>query len=108
MWSPVGHLQFRSPGHGGACRLRRARPGWGTTMHPSSHAAGTRTRTLTAAHTVGPSQFLVRVTRSEERLRHELTELLSASRLGLPVAVILRQASVGISSRGEHWHPSSA
>jgi heavy metal sensor kinase len=86
VWSPVGHLQFRSPG------MEEIPPPAGV---PGGYeyasvvtAGGTRTRTLTGAHTVGPSQFLVRVTRSEERVRHELNELLIGLGLGLPIAMI--------------------
>jgi heavy metal sensor kinase len=86
VWSPVGHLQFRSPG------MEEIPPPGGI---PAGYeyasvvtAGGTRTRTLTGGHTVGPSQFLVRVTRSEERVRHELNELVVGLGLGLPIAMI--------------------
>lgn len=46
-------------------------------------------RTLTGAHSVGASEFVIRVTRSEERVRHELNELLMGLGLGLPIAVVL-------------------
>ena len=68
------------------CRLRRTVPA-GYDYASAVTSAGTRTRTLTAAHTVGPSHFLVRVTRSEERVRHELNELLVGLLLGLPIAM---------------------
>ena len=85
VWSPVGHLQFRSPGMEDLPAPTAVPAGYDYASAVTS--AGTRTRTLTAAHTVGPSHFLVRVTRSEERVRHELNELLVGLLLGLPIAM---------------------
>ena len=86
VWSPVGHLQFRSAGME-ELPLPASAPA-GYEYASVATAAGTRTRTLTAAHTVGSSPFLVRVTRSEERVRHELNELLVGLGLGFPIAVV--------------------
>ncbi len=86
VWGPVGHLQFRSPG-----MEQLSAP----IEVPSAYAyasaitpAGRRARTLTGAHTVGSSQFVIRVTRSEEQVRHELNELVLGLSLGLPIAMI--------------------
>lgn len=91
VWGPIGQLRFRSPGLD-----ERPAP----TTAPADYqyatvigAAGMPLRTLTAAHSVGASEFVIRVTRSEERIRHGLNELLVGLGLGLPIAVVL--AGVG-------------
>jgi heavy metal sensor kinase len=56
-------------------------------------ASGQRWRTLTGAGTVGGGRVIVRVGRSEERLRTQLREILVVLVLGLPLVVAL--AGVG-------------
>ncbi|MGH9321846.1 MAG: heavy metal sensor histidine kinase [Vicinamibacteria bacterium] len=86
VWSPLGHLRFRSSG-----MEELPAPATAPTAYLYASAvtkAGTRTRMLTGTHSVGESQFVVRVTRSEERVRHELNELLVGLGVGLPVAML--------------------
>ncbi|MCA1649207.1 MAG: heavy metal sensor histidine kinase [Acidobacteria bacterium] len=91
VWGPVGELRFRSPG----LEERPAPPTAAAGYEYASvvGAAGMPLRTLSGAHSVGASEFVVRVTRSEEGVRHELNELLMGLGLGLPIAVVL--AGVG-------------
>ncbi|MCA1562691.1 MAG: HAMP domain-containing protein [Acidobacteria bacterium] len=91
VWGPVGQLRFRSPG----LEERPAPPTAAAGYEYASvvGAAGMPLRTLSGAHSVGASEFVVRVTRSEEGVRHELNELLMGLGLGLPIAVVL--AGVG-------------
>jgi heavy metal sensor kinase len=86
VWSPVGHLRFRSPGMDVLPLPAGLPPGYVYASVVTS--VGTPTRTLTGTHSVGPSQFLIRVTRSEERVRHEINELLVGLVVGLPIAIL--------------------
>ncbi len=56
-------------------------------------ADGHRWRTLTGAASAGPTAVLLRVSRSEERLRNQLWEVFTVLAFGLPVVVAL--AGVG-------------
>jgi heavy metal sensor kinase len=91
VWSPPGRLRFRSPG----LEERPAPTAVPRTYEYASivSSAGVPLRTVTGAHSVAASEYLIRVTRSEERLRHELNELLAGLALGLPIAMIF--AGVG-------------
>jgi heavy metal sensor kinase len=86
VWSPPGNLTFRSPGMAELPAPASVPTKYDYTSVSTS--VGTRVRTLTAAHTVGSSEFVVRVARSEERVAHELNELLLGLGLGLPIAMI--------------------
>ncbi len=91
VWGPNGQLRIRSPGS----EKRPAPTGAPTGYQYASVVgeAGIRLRTLTGAHSVDGSEFVIRVTRSEGRIRHELNELLVGLGLGLPIAMVL--AGVG-------------
>jgi heavy metal sensor kinase len=52
-------------------------------------ASGERWRTLTATTTIGGQSVVLRVSRSEERLRGQLREILFVLVLGLPLVVVL-------------------
>jgi heavy metal sensor kinase len=87
LWGPERRLRFRSAGLD-----QRPVPGRAPESYDYASfvgAAGSRFRTITGAHSAGGTTFVVRVTRSEARLQHELNELLIGLALGLPVAVIL-------------------
>jgi heavy metal sensor kinase len=86
VWSPVGKLRFRSSWMEELPAPASAPSGY--EYASVATRAGTPTRTLTAAHMVGSTQYLVRVTRSEEGVRHDLNELLAGLGLGLPIAMI--------------------
>ncbi|MPZ18770.1 MAG: hypothetical protein GEV06_12770 [Luteitalea sp.] len=86
VWDPGGDLRFRSSG-------MEPIPAPAAVPDASEYASaatavGRPIRTLTSTYTVDGSRLLVRVTRSEERLHHELNELLIGLALGLPIAVI--------------------
>ncbi|MCA1563702.1 MAG: heavy metal sensor histidine kinase [Acidobacteria bacterium] len=91
VWAPLGQLRFRSPGLDERAAPKAVPQTYEYVSVASS--GGVPLRTLTGAHSVGASEFVIRVTRSEERVRHELNELLAGLALGLPIAVIL--AGVG-------------
>jgi heavy metal sensor kinase len=86
VWSPVGNLQYRPAGM--ELLPDPARVPAGYEYRSAVTPAGARMRILTAAHTVGPAQYLIRVTRSEEQVRRELRELLVGFGLGFPIAIV--------------------
>jgi heavy metal sensor kinase len=86
IWTARGDVRFRSPG-----MVQLDAPPRAPAQYEYASVttrSGTRTRTLTGAHTVGAAPFIVRVSRSEDRVRHELNELLAGLGLGLPIAMI--------------------
>jgi len=86
VWTAAGDVRFRSPGM--AQLPAPARVPAEYEYVSVAAGSGTRTRTLTGAHTVATATFIVRVTRSEDRVRHEVNELLAGFALGLPIAMI--------------------
>ena len=64
VWSPAGQVRFRSSGMENMSVPASAPSGY--EYASVTTVAGTRTRTLTAAHTVGSSQFVVRVDQVEK------------------------------------------
>jgi heavy metal sensor kinase len=92
VWSMDGEQLH---GSGAPVKLPPAIPsaaaGHGT--YESASGDGRRWRTLTGAATIGSRTVLMRVSRSEERLRAQLWEILIVLLLGLPLVVVL--AGVG-------------
>jgi heavy metal sensor kinase len=89
VWTPSGQLRFRSAG------LEERPPAFSGSDYQyvsTVSKAGRRLRTLTGAHSVGTADYIVRVTRSQERIRHELNELLLGLGLGWPLAAVLAAA----------------
>ncbi len=111
VWSPDAHHDA----HGDEARVYEAwsasgeqihRSGAGTVLPPIDLAAtgasyryetvvasGERWRTVAAPETIGGDTVVLRVSRSEERVREELSEVLAVLILGLPLVVAL--AAVG-------------
>ncbi len=92
VWSAQGDQVYRSATSTAlppvAMTTGTARP-----RYDSIVANGHRWRTLTATSVVGGTAVVLRVSRSEERLRDQLWEILVVLVLGLPVVVVL--AGVG-------------
>jgi heavy metal sensor kinase len=86
VWTGRGEVRFRSPGMAQLDAPVRAPAEYEYASVVSSSGIGTRT--LTGAHTVAGAPFIVRVTRSDGRVRHELNELLAGLGLGLPIAMV--------------------
>jgi heavy metal sensor kinase len=99
VWSPTGEQIHRS--------------GAQTPLPPASLAAtgtayryetvianGERWRTVAAPVTIGGQNLMLRVSRSEERVREELSEVLIVLALGLPLVVALAGAGGYLLARG--------
>jgi len=91
VWSRDGELLYEeAPGRrdlpplgSGASAPRAAR------VETLEAAPGRWLRTRTGVHPIGGSPVLIRVARSEARVRHELGEFLVGMGLGMPAAVVL-------------------
>lgn len=92
VWSPNGEAIYRSPSSGS---LPTFFPDVGTSprRYGSIVANDRPWRTLTATAPIGDRTVVVRVSRTEERVRQELREVLMVLALGLPLVVVL--AGVG-------------
>lgn len=88
VWSPNGDQIGRSGASGALPPVALATAG-AQTRYDSIVAAGRRWRTLTGTTLVGGRSVVLRVTRSEERLREQLSEVLKVLVLGLPLVIAL-------------------
>ncbi|MBI4613477.1 MAG: heavy metal sensor histidine kinase [Planctomycetes bacterium] len=89
VWSRDVRLLYRE----GPEDLRLPRPdlpgAGGVEVGTVASLSGVRMRIRGAPYAVGGEAVLIRVARSEARLRHELDEFLAGMALGLPLAVVL-------------------
>ena len=88
VWSPNGDQIGRSGASEALPPVALATAG-AQTRYDSIVAAGRRWRTLTGTTLVGGRSVVLRVTRSEERLREQLSEVLKVLVLGLPLVIAL-------------------
>ena len=88
VWSPTGDRIGRSGASGALPPVALASAG--AQAHYESLVAGGRPwRTLTGTTLVGGRSVVLRVSRSEERLREQLSEVLKVLVLGLPLVIVL-------------------
>jgi heavy metal sensor kinase len=88
VWSPSGDQIGRSGASGTLPPVALASAG-AQPHYESIVAAGRRWRTLTGTTLVGGRSMVLRVARSEERLREQLSEVLKVLVLGLPLVIVL-------------------
>ena len=88
VWLPNGDQVGRSGASGALPPVALATAG-AQGHYDSIVAAGRRWRTLTGATLVGGRSVVLRVSRSEERLREQLSEVLKVLVLGLPLVITL-------------------
>jgi heavy metal sensor kinase len=93
VWSASGDQMYRSATSTALSPPVVLMTGLTQPRHESIVADGHRWRTLTRTAVVGGTAVVVRVARSEDRLRNQLWEILVVLVLGLPVVVVL--AGVG-------------
>ena len=98
VWSTRGALRARTPGL--ASIVPPPSPGAGYTYASTADVSGHPLRTITGTHEVDGLPVVIRVTRSEEGVRHELRELLGGLALGWPIAVLLAGACGYYLARG--------
>jgi heavy metal sensor kinase len=91
VWSVTGEILHRSEGSPALPAVVRAGVGNGY-QYQSVDVAGHRWRTLTSLAMVGNRSVLLRVARSEDRLRTQLWEIVVVLVLGLPLIVTLAGA----------------
>jgi heavy metal sensor kinase len=99
VWSANGDEVFRSGASASwpaASLAATAAPA----RYESIVANSQRWRTLTGTSSVGGREVVVRVSRSEERLRGQLWEVLTVLAFGLPIVVVLAGASGYVLARG--------
>jgi len=91
VWSQDGILLYREGPEGPALPppMRGDRDPGTDSVQTVSAGSGAVLRVRAAAYPVGGAPTLIRVARSEARLRHELGEFLAGMGLGLPAAVLL-------------------
>jgi heavy metal sensor kinase len=89
VWSIAGTALYQS---GGASALPPIAQAGETARYESVSAAGHRWRTLTGPTTLGSQAAQLRVSRSEDRLRNQLWEVLTVLVFGLPLVVALAGA----------------
>jgi heavy metal sensor kinase len=92
VWSPTGEQIHRSGAQAPLPPLALAQTGI-TYRYETIIANGERWRTIAAPVMIGGHNLVLRVSRSEERVREELSEVLVVLVLGLPLVVAL--AAVG-------------
>ena len=92
VWSPTGEQIHRSGAQTPLPPLALAQTGT-SYRYETIIANGERWRTIAAPVTIGGHNLVLRVSRSEERVREELSEVLVVLVLGLPLVVAL--AAVG-------------
>lgn len=90
VWSTTGEAIYRSGGSATLPPVMSASPA--VARYESLAVGGRRWRTLTGAATVGARAVLVRVSRSEDRLRNQIWEVLTVLVFGLPLVVALAGA----------------
>jgi heavy metal sensor kinase len=90
VWSMSGELRARTPG---LAWMPPPSPTAGYSYASVADASGRPVRTIVGTHSVDGSPLMIRVTRSEEGVRHELRELLMGLAMGWPIAVLLAGAS---------------
>jgi heavy metal sensor kinase len=88
VWSPNGEQIARSGVSGALPPVALAGVG-AQPRYESVAAGGRRWRTLTGTTLVGGRSVVLRVSRSEERLRAQLSEVLEVLVLGLPLVIVL-------------------
>ncbi len=88
VWSPTGEQIVRSGASGALPPLALATAG-AQPHYESMVANGRRWRTLAGTTLVGGRSVVLRVARSEERLREQLSEVLKVLVLGLPLVIVL-------------------
>jgi heavy metal sensor kinase len=88
VWSSSGDQIGRSGASGALPPVALATAG-AQAHYDSIIAAGRRWRTLTGTTLVGGRSVVLRVSRSEERLREQLSEVLKVLVLGLPLVIVL-------------------
>ncbi|MCU1385304.1 MAG: hypothetical protein JWL71_4001 [Acidobacteria bacterium] len=88
VWSSSGDQIGRSGASGALPPVALATAG-AQAHYDSIVAAGRRWRTLTGTTLVGGRSVVLRVSRSEERLREQLSEVLKVLALGLPLVIVL-------------------
>jgi heavy metal sensor kinase len=88
VWSSSGDQIGRSGASGALPPVALATAG-AQAHYDSIVAAGRRWRTLTGTTLVGGRSVVLRVSRSEERLREQLSEVLKVLVLGLPLVIVL-------------------
>jgi heavy metal sensor kinase len=88
VWSATGQQLHRS-GASVALPSVSASPARGDYRYQSMTVSGVRWRTLTATHSVDGLPVVLRVARSEDKLRAQLREILLVLLLGFPLAVAL-------------------
>jgi heavy metal sensor kinase len=88
VWSSSGDQIGRSGASGALPPVALATAG-AQAHYDSIVAAGRRWRTLTGTTLVGGRSVVLRVSRSEERLREQLSEVLTVLVLGLPLVIVL-------------------
>jgi heavy metal sensor kinase len=91
IWSPHGDLLYQSPELGGEPLGPRVSPS--DPHHPpnrSVHLANNKTvRVITVPHKLGTDSVIVRLGLSENVLRAQFVQMISALALGLPLALII-------------------
>lgn len=92
VWSPTGEQIHRSGAQTPLPPMALAQTGT-SDRYETIIANGERWRTIAAPLTIGGRNLVLRVSRSEERVREELSEVLIVLVLGLPLVVAL--AGVG-------------
>ena len=88
VWSPSGEQIGRSGASAALPPVAVAAAG-AQPRYESLVAGGRRWRTLTGTTLVGGRSVVLRVSRSEERLREQLSEVLKVLVLGLPLVIVL-------------------
>lgn len=88
VWSPNGEQMVRSGASGALPPVALATAG-AQPHYDSLVAGGRRWRTLTGTTLVSGRSVVLRVSRSEERLREQLSEVLKVLVLGLPLVIVL-------------------
>jgi len=88
VWSPSGDQIGRSGASQALPPVALATAG-AQARYDSLVASGRRWRTLTGTTLVGGRSVVLRVSRSEERLREQLSEVLKVLVLGLPLVILL-------------------
>ncbi len=99
VWSVDGRPLFRSNAPGSLPALASGTPGAGARIQ-TVEGEGERWRAMAGPVAIGGAGVILRVARSEERLRRQLREILVVLVLGLPLVVVLAGGGGYILARG--------